>query len=125
MRKLLTITMILVCGMSYGQSDTAGYNRSQLETMGKMSLSKIYLNQLEQFIVIMPGMPMGSTSANVPDNRYTRNRWKAINRSNYWCIKKLKENCVDLLPYSDKSELVNSILFMQHVLKGYDQIKNN
>lgn len=124
MKEILTVIMIMTCGLSYGQSDSLGYTREQLETMGKLSLARTYLNQLEMFTAVMPGLPMGNTLANVPDNRYTRTRWKAINKSNYRSIKKLKKNCIDLLPYSDKSELINSILFMQYTLNGYDQIKN-
>lgn len=116
-RILLTSIIVLSCMCSYAQqADSLVYTRENLANMGKVSLSRIYVQHVNSILIEMNSLPLGNTSGNVPDNRYVRKLWKRINHSSYVVSSTLRENCDDLFPYSDKSKLVDSILYLQSVL---------
>jgi hypothetical protein len=119
---LLTATVSLLCMSSYGQ-DTLTYNRQNLAPMGKVALTKIYIQQMDHLFATVVSLPLSNAKGNVPDNRYVQGLWKNINKSTYVSSKGLRENAGDLLPYADKDRLIDSILFMQDMLNSMDKMR--
>jgi hypothetical protein len=124
MKKLLfTIAVSLFCVSSYAQQDSLTYNRLNLASMGKVALTKIYIQQMDHLFATVVTVPLANTKGNVPDNKYVQGLWKRINKSTYVSSKGLRENADDLLPYADKDRLIDSILYMQDVLNTMDKMR--
>jgi hypothetical protein len=111
-----TLIALLVClgSNAMAQSpDSLQMRESELMKMGKISLTKIYMQLVGLEITTTPSMPFVNSLENVPSNSFTKARWKRINKSNYRHMKILNQNYKDLLPYADKADLVKSILYLE------------
>lgn len=112
-----TFIAIMVCMGSYAfgqtQADSLKAREIELEKMGKLSLTRIYIEAVASSIITLPNMPFVNSLENVPSNSFTKRRWKSINRSSYRHIKVMRKHYKDLMPYADKKELVKAILFLE------------
>ncbi len=112
-----TLIAIMVCMSSYAfgqtQADSLKARELELEKMGKLSLTRTYIEIVASSITTLPNMPFVNSLENVPSNGFTKQRWKKINKSSYRHIKVLRKQYKDLLPYADKKDIIKAILFME------------
>ena len=90
---------------------------NELSKMGKINLTEIFLTNVENLFISAPNEPLIDSEQNMPDNKFLRKRWKAINKSGYRHIMTLRKNYADILPYADKKDLVNAIMYLESVNK--------
>jgi hypothetical protein len=123
MKKILVSLFLCMASMAYGQTDTVYVNRvAELNKMGKLSLTKTYVNLVEALMIVAPNIAFANSSQDVPSNRYTRKRWKNINGSSYHHLKNVRENYGDILPFADKQDLIKGILYLEKVLDEMSQM---
>lgn len=114
----LLLALILVSGVCYSQDTTSTYTREQLESTGKLSLTTIYLNQVSQMVELLPNVVFTSYNLknDVPSNRYVNSRRERVSKGTSQFNEEFIKNYKDIVPYADKKELVDGILYMQGIL---------
>lgn len=91
------------------------YTKENLTKMGKLSLTDLYIDQIEKVIRLAPNAVF-TTSDDIPDNRYTRRRWRRINSAMYLNTKVISNNYKDIIPFADKNAIIDNIIYMQSIL---------
>ena len=91
-------------------------SKEELSKMGKLTLTKVYLDEVQKLVVLCPNLAI--SEEDVPDNFYLRKRWRKINKSAINNSKVAAENYRDIIPYSDKNKIIESILYM-HAINEY------
>lgn len=125
MKKTLIALFVCLGSSAMAQSpDSLQMREAELMKMGKLSLTRIYMELVTTEIVVMPNMPFVKSLENVPSNSFTIAKWKRINRSNYKHVKALMENYKDLLPYADKADIVKGILYLEKCQREQMESKN-
>lgn len=117
MKKIkVLLAMMLVSAVCYSQDST--YTREQLESTGKLSLTTIYLNQVSDLVEMLPNVVFTSYNLknDVPSNRYVNSRRKRVAKGTEQYNEEFMRNYKDIVPYADKKDLVDGILYMQGVL---------
>jgi len=97
-----------------------GHNANDLSKLKKVDLTKIYLDQLTKMVYTL-----GKTSikeGDVPGNKYTDNHWNAINKSSDKYNAVILKMYTDIIPYSDREDIIESILFFQEIISRMDAI---
>jgi hypothetical protein len=119
MKKIkVLLAMMLVSAVCYSQDSTSTYTREQLESTGKLSLTTIYLNQVNELVKMLPNVVFTSYNLknDVPNNRYVNSRREKVAKGTEQYNEEFMRNYKDILPYADKKDLVEGILYMQGVL---------
>lgn len=111
--------LLLISSLSYSQevkTDSVKlYTLEDLAPKGKLSLTKIYLDQVALLSSILPNTAFSQIN-DIPDNSFTRDKWKHINKSSYRRSKVITETYKDLIPYADKRDIIDSIMYLQEVI---------
>jgi hypothetical protein len=119
MKNLLFIIMMFIGVSAIAQDTTATskiISKEELSKMGKLTLTKVYLDEMQKLVVLCPNLAI--SQEDVPDNFYLRKRWRKINKSAINNSKVAAENYRDIIPYSDKNKIIESILYM-HAINEY------
>jgi hypothetical protein len=119
MKNLLFIIMMFIGVSAIAQDTTATskiISKEELSKMGKLTLTKVYLDEVQKLVVLCPNLAI--SQEDVPDNFYLRKRWRKINKSAINNSKVAAENYRDIIPYSDKNKIIESILYM-HAINEY------
>ena len=101
-------------------TDTAGYKVNDLSKLKKVDLTKIYLEQLTKIVYML-----GKTSikeGDVPNNKYTDNHWKVINKAGDKHNVVIMKMYTNIIPYSDRDDIIDSILFFQEIISKMSSI---
>jgi len=88
---------------------------NELSKMGKLNLTEIYISLIHDINRAMPNYPLVSAQENVPENRHIGRKWRRINKSTYFHNKVIDENYRYILPYADKRDLVNAIVYLEQI----------
>jgi hypothetical protein len=125
MKKVLIMLAMAFATKSYSQAHTD----SSLNTMTKMQLTNVYLDQVVQLAFSTPYTPftIGVTDSikgdlDIPVSRYIRKKREEILDMSTKYGETMKEQLYELVPYSDKKDMIHAILFLQEV---NGNIKNN
>lgn len=117
------------------QSSDMVYTLGDLEKMDKLQLTKIYLKKLNKIVRISPYMSFGYIEPK--DTKTLRIPTHSINEKNMANYKKkekefnkvVEDNLYNIIPYSDKKDIMDSIIFMQDVIEKIEsmseRIRNN
>lgn len=114
---LIAIAIIFASKVSMAQT---AYTDSTLSTMTKMQLTKIYLDEVTTLAFSTPYTPftIGVSDTihgelDIPVSKYTsRKRDKIMEMSKtYGAL--MEEQLYELVPYSDKKDIIRAILFLQ------------
>lgn len=117
------------------QSSDMVYTLGDLEKMDKLQLTKIYLKKLNKIVRISPYMSFGYIEPK--DTKTLRIPTHSINEKNMANYKKkekefnkvVEDNLYNIIPYSDKKDIMDSIMFMQEVIDKIEsmseRIRNN
>jgi len=117
MKKIkVLLAMMLVSAVCYSQDSL--YTKEQLESTGKLSLTTIYLNQVNELVKMLPNVVFTSYNLknDVPSNRYVNSRRERVAKGTEQYNEEFMRNYKDIVPYADKKDLVDGILYMQGVL---------
>lgn len=117
MKKIkVLLAMMLVSAVCYSQDSL--YTKEQLESTGKLSLTTIYLNQVNELVKMLPNVVFTSYNLknDVPNNRYVNSRRERVAKGTEQYNEEFMRNYKDIVPYADKKDLVEGILYMQGVL---------
>lgn len=118
MKKFFVCAFMLISSVTLAQVPAEENRLNELSKMGKINLANIYLANLESLFINAPNFPLVDSGENVPDNKYLGKRWKSINRSNFLHLNVLHNNYQDLLPYANKQDLINAIMYLEQVNKN-------
>lgn len=110
MKKTTTFLMLLFAmnGFAQTQSDTIYFS-----TMTKVDLAKVYLTEVQRVTKKLNVCAFDSVDANVPKNKYTIDKFKNVNQKVEEYNKELMIQFIDLIPYADKKDIVNAIIYLK------------
>jgi hypothetical protein len=113
-----TILMLSLLVSSYAYSQDSLYTKEQLESVGKLSLTSIYLNQVNQLVTLLPNVVFTSYNLknDVPSNRYVNSRREKVMKGTAQYNEEFIKNYKDIVPYADKKDLISGIIYLQSVL---------
>lgn len=92
------------------------YTTDSLETMPKMVLTKIYLDKVQQLNTKLPYVSFGAV-LDMPMTKYTNSKRKKVNDKCRSYNETIKNELYEIIPYSDKKDIIKGILFLQEVSK--------
>ena len=118
MKKLL-IAVAFVFASKVSMAQTA-YTDSTLSTMTKMQLTKVYLDEVTKLAFSSPYTPF-TTGVNdsihgeldIPVSKYTTRKRDRILEMSKAYGELMEEQLYELVPYSDKKDIIRAILFLQ------------
>jgi hypothetical protein len=90
------------------QSDTMA-----LYQMNKVQLSKVYLEEVTKITSTLPVIPFDSTLADIPKSKYLSTKFKTVAEKISSYNKTLLEQYAEIIPYADKKDLINAILYLR------------
>jgi hypothetical protein len=122
---LITAVLVLSSYAGFSQTDSVVVDTTAKDTvvrihslesltpLTKVALTTIYLNQVANLSDLL-----GKTAlreGDVPTNRYINSHWKSIDNAVLKHNKVTLEKYKSIIPYADKDEIINSILFLQEM----------
>ena len=119
MKKLLVLLMLSVASCaSYAQTPTdtnmvQNYTKEELSKMTKTQLTSIYLGEITEMLAYAAESPL--QPGDMPDNEHLAKELKKINKSVLSNAVVLKQNYKDIIPYADKQQIIEGILYLQGV----------
>ena len=118
MKKLL-IAVAFVFASKVSMAQTA-YTDSTLSTMTKMQLTKVYLDEVTKLAFSSPYTPftIGVNDSihgelDIPVSKYTTRKRDRILEMSKAYGELMEEQLYELVPYSDKKDIIRAILFLQ------------
>jgi hypothetical protein len=139
---LLLVSILTVSFTSYGQTSNLGsfsnlsnnqsnrvvYSQDSLSKMNKLDLTKIYLDQVQSLNNILPyasfnikGQASGVKQIDIPRSKYTNSKRTKVSEKAQNYNQTVNENLNEIIPYSDKNEIIKGILFVQEMINRLDQ----
>lgn len=141
--KILSLIAILtISSACFGQTSNLGsfsqlasnqngrvvYTQDSLSKMNKLDLTKIYLDQVQSLNNILPyasfnikGQASGVKQIDIPKSKYTNAKRNRVSEKAENYNSTVNENLNEIIPYSDKSEIIKGILFVQEMIGRLDQ----
>jgi hypothetical protein len=118
---LLTAALFMTCLAAQAQTDTTKqYQVEHLKTLDKQNLTGIYLSQVTNLLKFMPKTALNNND--VPSNKFTEKHWDTINKSVDKTNKVYMEMYKDIIPYADKENLIDAIMWLQEVTLQMESI---
>lgn len=128
MKKFLTLIITVLTAITVNAQTTI-YKKSVLKKMSKMTLTEIYLNEVNTLIVNLPYTPFTLFGSGVTDTDATNINSKLdVPVSEYFESKRaattvgsttystlVRSEIQEIIPYCDKKDIVTSILYLQKV----------
>ena len=117
MKKLLLVLVMFVASSAFAQTPTdttvVNYTKEELSKMTKNELTSIYLGEIMELLAYAPESPL--QPGDMPDNEHLAKELKKINKSVISNAVVLKQNYKDIIPYADKQQIIEGILYLQGV----------
>lgn len=117
MKKVLLVLVMFAASSAFAQSPAdstvVNYTREELTKMTKNQLTSIYLGEIIEMLAYAPEAALHL--GDVPDNKYIRGKFEKINKSTGNHAVVLKESYKDIIPYADKAQIIEGILYLQGV----------
>ena len=84
-----------------------------LYQMNKVQLASIYLNEANRVVKSIPVVTFDSGMVDIPKSKYLSKKFKdvAVKVKSYQ--KSLLENYMEIIPYADKKELIDAIIYLK------------
>jgi hypothetical protein len=107
---------------------TINYSIGDLEKMDKLELTQIYiakLKRLNAIIVYLPFAKLEPQSPNdlkIPANSENEKAITTVKKSINTHNNNLEGTMNSLIPYADKKQIIESILFLQHIINKIELI---
>ena len=117
MKKLLLVLVMFVASSAFAQTPTdttvVNYTKEELSKMTKNQLTSIYLGEITELLAYAPEAALHI--GDVPDNKYIRGKFEKSNKSTNNHAVVLKSSYKDIIPYADKTQIIEAILYLQGV----------
>jgi hypothetical protein len=117
MKKLLVVLVMFVASSAFAQTPTdttvVNYTKEELTKMTKNQLTSIYLGEITELLAYAPEAALHL--GDVPDNNYIHGKFEKSNKSTNNHAVVLKKSYKDIIPYADKANIVEAILYLQGV----------
>ena len=117
MKKLLLVLSMFVASSAFAQTPTdstlQNWTQEELSKMTKTQLTSIYMGEITELLAYAPSAPLQEGDA--PDNKYLQKELKKIEKSTVANAVVLKQNYKDIIPYADKQQIIEGILYLQGV----------
>ena len=128
MKTLLTFIVTVLTVITVN-AENGSYKKSNLKRMNKTTLTEIYLNQVAQLCMNAPYAPFtifGKDSSNyeptitntkmdIPTSDYLQNKCTLTISQSVQYGDVIKKEFYEVLPYSDKRDIITGILYLQKV----------
>jgi len=103
---------------------------SSLYTMTKMQLTEVYLDEVTKLAFSTPYVPftMGTNDTihgelDIPVSRYTARKRETIEEQSKQYGEIMKEKLYELVPYSDKKDIIRAIIYLREVNANFNSAK--
>lgn len=129
MKRILFLLMILTgLGLS-ANAQTGGvnvehYTLGDLDKLGKLELSAIYIAQVNKLNLLLPYVPFNQkgdaislSGMGIPSTKDNNGAIKDLDGSGGSYNEVLDEKLSNIIPYADKEDIIKSILFLQNVIE--------
>jgi hypothetical protein len=117
MKKLLSLLMMFAASSAFAQSPAdstlQNWTSEELAKKTKIELTSIYMGEITEMLNFAPSTAL--SLGDVPDNKYIAKQWKKINNSTIKNAVKLKQGYKDIIPYADKQQIIEAVLYLQGV----------
>lgn len=117
MKKLLLVLVMFVASSAFAQTPTdttvVNYTKEELSKMTKNQLTSIYMGEITELLAYAPEAALHI--GDVPDNKYIRGKFEKSNKSTNNHAVVLKSSYKDIIPYADKTQIIEAILYLQGV----------
>lgn len=117
MKKLLLVVSMFVASSAFAQTPTdttvVNYTSEELSKMTKNQLTSIYMGEITELLAYAPEAALHV--GDVPDNKYIRGKFEKSNKSTNNHAVVLKKSYKDIIPYADKAQIIEAILYLQGV----------
>lgn len=110
MKKTITTLFTLISLNLFAQSNN---DTIYFSSMAKVDLAKVYLTEVQRVTKKLNVCAFDSVDANVPKNKYTIDKFKSVNAMVDEYNKELMIQFIDLIPYADKKQIVNAIIYLK------------
>jgi hypothetical protein len=110
MGKLLTVIALLCWVGASGQSDSF-----LLGNMNKVVFAKLYITEVQRVTRELSVVCFDSVDANVPATKYTNKKFRLVAKKVASYNQTLMEQFVEIIPYSDRKELLEAILYLREL----------
>jgi len=115
---LLVVATMLASNVGFSQAHTD----SSLNAMTKMQLANVYLDQVVELAFNSPYTPftIGVNDTihgelDIPVSKYIKNKREAVMEMSKNYGDTMKEELYEIIPYSDKKDMIRAILFLQEM----------
>lgn len=147
MKKLITTLCIVASSfVSYSQTQSpisdvtnefaneTNTERCTLHTKSKMELTQIYLNEVKILMGTIPFSPftlgaetdstaqVQKVGLDIPMTKYTTKKLDKVNSSTKSMNNTIQNSLFEVLPYSDREDIISAILYVQSINKMVKQI---
>lgn len=123
MKNLLLAMLMLISSVAMSQTmvamdSTPKFTQEFLVTKGKLSLTKIYLNQVNELTMLIPDAAFNKSTVidDIPNTSSVVYQKKRICKAQERYNKQLFQNFIDIVPYTDKANLIAAILYLQDII---------
>jgi hypothetical protein len=106
----LTLMLMLLAGTAMAQQDSVN-----LAGMTKVQLAKVYLQEVQRVTRETALVAFDSVAADVPATKYTSKKFEAVAKKVASYNETLMEQFMEIIPYADKKELLESILYLKQL----------
>jgi hypothetical protein len=127
MKKLLIAVALLTSSVCMAQQN---YGEVELSRLSKMKLTNIYLDKLNELAFKAPystfsfgSLQDSSSVLDLPTSKYTARKRDAIQEMSEEYGKVMRERLYELVPYSDKKDIIRGIMFLQLFNSSLKQVK--
>ena len=108
-----------------GKPNNQGKNYSvgELDKLGKLELTRIYVDQVNKLTLLLPYVPFNQkgdaislSGMGIPNTKDNNDAIKSLDNSGGNHNETLNETLNNIIPYADKADIIQSILFLQGFL---------
>lgn len=130
MRRFIVVLMMVVGVATVGYSqtptspNTPHYSIGDLDDLGKLDLTRIYVSQVNKLNLLLPYVPFNQkgdavslSGMGIPNTKDNNGAIKNMDSSIGNYNGTTDETLNNLIPYADKADIIKSILFLQNVIE--------
>lgn len=100
------------------------YTVGDLDKLGKLELTKIYVEQVNKLGMLLPFVPFNQkgdavslSGMGIPNSKDNNDYIKVLDASSGDHSERMQQTLENIIPYADKTDIINSILFLQGVIE--------
>lgn len=119
MKKLLIVIPFIFALQANAQT---AHTDSSLNTMTKMQLANLYLDQVTTLAFTAPYTPFTigvndsiNGELDIPVSKYIKNKRESVVNISKQYGDTMKEQLYEIVPYADKADMIRAILFLQEM----------